>query len=778
MPEKQDSSQWNKGTNKPQDTSEEDVEVNGVKISKKEYDRQLTQYHEQLSREIAGSEQVFATLTGGVALTYKVQKDGGFKIDMDRRVVYADASWFFMRGFTRENAKWAMFHEATAHMRDLLEDMRETATRLKNDGNKPYVRQETEYYKEVKRNIAFARTWGKKIEDRWKAAFPGDPEVEAMLAQKEPFKSRGITEHLSVSEHAAMGPIFTFHNVFDDIAGNSRIGKMNETYMPGSHGEAEVRMLYTQVLFPASVGEDGTPTVDYRKFPRHIQFQNYFLRKVHVPDEEILLSPDVQAMIDAPIKWAGRTTTLMELLQRHLLVQPGRSVPSKRERNSVLLKFFMPVFEKLFEQDLNEWEPKKPQEGQGKGKGKKGSGQVNPFDQQQKQQKDNSIDQRDDEDEEAIQRSIQQDFEQQEADRNKPELTDEEKAALAQKNADANWATRHGLSQSEMRRYDRIKQAIEPYIEELSKVWDEIISNARIRYEREIETRRLDGDDIDPDEVVEHFGELKGGLEERVRIHEASVMVEVRDPRPEIIRIRLIGDISGSMGGDGIARLRELMTLLSLSVQQFNIRLDLTREETGLDLKVEVDHWAFDDTVEHVKPLTSEVERKGGDEMAETIRSVVGMEARGGTVEVQALQTVTREINSDTDNWRDIESGRVKEIVFLTSDGGFSDPDTARKYVTELTKRGVMVFGLLIDQFNPATPPPPVRRGMGMPPELEDLEESKKPKDIKSSGDVGSFAMVFLNGRPIPLGQIVNNHADVAPAVVRYITEALKECNL
>jgi len=120
-------------------------------------------------------------------------------------------------------------------------------------------------------------------------------------------------------------------NCFDDIKMNRQVAERAPVLLPTRTS------LYRENLFPVS---------DYTSQPRHLQFAYALLRRPMLEDEEMILSPEVQAEIDQLEAIESSGVKLLEYASRPETPMSMRLELQKR--------FLEPVYEKLFQEDVAE----------------------------------------------------------------------------------------------------------------------------------------------------------------------------------------------------------------------------------------------------------------------------------------------------------------------------------------------------------------------------------------------------------------------------------------
>lgn len=315
--------------------------------------------------------------------------------------------------------------------------------------------------------------------------------------------------------------------------------------------------------------------------------------------------------------------------------------------------------------DLEEWEPQKSEEQKGGSESREGDS-GNPFGQDYKEFDNNSPDQIRDQD---IQNWIDeyQENKKKEAEQKKKEREEESKPAEkraedAQEKMDKEWCRKHNLDYETLRQYRKIEQEVAPYLEDFSRLWQRIIFGSSKRIERGLEGYFKTGTIIDLDKVIQDWPKIEKGQLEEVRVMKKITQKEVLIRKPELIRVRLVGDMSDSMNENKRHVLQQCFVLLLSSLREFNTYLNLTRSETKSKLEVDAEAWIFGSSAHKVKRLWSESGMD--DEQVEIIKIFERLQnTLGGTYDNTALEAILNSLTSE--DKEKIHQEKIMEIVFL-----------------------------------------------------------------------------------------------------------------
>ncbi len=638
----------------------------------KEFSEELKIYQQQGQKMIDSYRNFFMTFAKDISLDFKMSD--GFYINLENGEVNIDTKWFAKKGFSKEQILWAILHELS-HFRDLAAD---SERMMKNFD---YIGKQ-------------AKKTGAIMIKKWETKYGvSDPEFIENLKKQKPISRKDPSKTMNAVERVAYQIHHTFYNVFDDIYVNNFVAEKASKYEKEEKGGEAVKKLYSEKLFAKT---------DYSKLPRHLQFVYKLIREEMVPDEEIQVSNEVADVMKEKIKFQGKEYTPKEIVEEFIKPKGGRDTKAG-QRYFVLQKTLEPVFEKLLAKDLEEWEPEKPEQQKDKdGKGKPREGSVNPFEQDYQDYKENNPDQIDPEDikdwmnkneedkkkEEEKKAKEKEEEEKKAKEKEEESKSAEEKAKESQDKMDKEWCEKHNINHDTFRQYRKIEREVEPYLEELSKLWRNIIFGSTKKIERGMEGYFKTGIELDIPKVIEEFPKIQEGKLEETRIFKKMTQKEVLIQKPELIRVRLVGDMSDSMDSAKIHILQQCFVLLLSSLREFNTYLNLTRLQTKSKLEADTEVWIFGNEAKRVKKLRSE--SGYNDEQVETIKIFDKLQNTiGFTYDNKALEKI---FNSLTPADRErIGQEKIMEIVFEITDGGSSAPNAARSVVDKLLESGVIV---------------------------------------------------------------------------------------
>jgi len=692
---------------------------------------ELEKYKQQAQDLVDSYRRFFMTFAKDISLSFKISDE--FYIDLEKGEVNLDVKWFSQKDCSQAQILWACQHELV-HFCDLAED----------EG----VVKNFEYIKTC------ARQTGQLILSKWEEKYSAiDPEfVESLNKQKPINPKKPDGEKMSSVERAAFDIHHTFYNIFDDIYANNRVARKSPTYEKDEKGGKEVARLYQEKLFAGN---------DYHEKPRHLQLIYALIRNEMVPTEQVVVGQDVHEILQQKIEFQGKQYTPAEIVENFIKPRKNNSTLAS-QRYFALRKTLEPLFNQLLLKDLEEWDPQKPpeqnqQSGQGENEIGEKNGKGNPFKQEYEDYKKNNPDQLNEE--EAAAWKEKKDWEDENKKKQEAQVqtqenkSPEEKAQESQAKMDEDWCRQNGLKPETLQQFKKIQAEVEPYLQELSKLWQKIIFGSSKKLEREVEGNFKTGTELDIQQVIGQWSKIAQRKFEDVRVMKRTISREVLIQRPELIRVRLVGDMSGSMNKEKKHILQQCFVLLLSSLREFNTHLNLTRSQTKSKLEVDTEAWIFGDEAQRVKKFRSEAGSE--DEQIEIVKIFEKLSSTiGYTCDHKAMEKIQQSLSQA--DLEKIAQKKILEIVLEVTDGGSTvvknqeakfSSKKMRKFVDKMLSEGVITRGFQIG------------------------ETSKEEKKI--------FNEVWNNGRQESHGEIVGEDiANLLPAVASALKKYLGNVRL
>ena len=629
-------------------------------LAKPEFSTELEEYQAKGQEMINSYHKFLMTFAQDVSLDFKMSD--GFYIDLEKGEVNLDAKWFAGKGFSRDQILWATLHEL-AHFRDLAEDPEKMMK------NFDYI-------------ISQAKKTGSVITAKWEKKYgQSDPDFMENLKKQRPISQKNTAKTMNAIEQSAYKIHHIFYNIFDDIYVNNLVARKAPKYEAKTKGGEEITKLYSEKLFAES---------DYSKLPRHLQFLYQLFRKEMIPDEAIILSEEMSEVMERKIEFQGREYTPQEIVEE--FIKPKKKNDNKAgERYFILQKTLEPIFEGLLMKDLAEWDPEKqPNQTGENGQGEEES--ANPFPEDYQEYDQNNPDQLNEQDIkdwlDKHQEDKKQEARQQAEEQMEESKSSQDKAESAQFKMDQQWCEQRNISYQSLKQYRKIEEEVAPYLEDLAKLWQRIIFGSTKRIIRGMEGYFKTGTELDIQKTIEQWPQITKGKFEETRLFKKATQKESLIKQPELIRVRLVGDMSGSMDAAKKYILWQCFVLLLSSFREFNTHLNLTRSQTKSKLSVDTQAWIFNDTAQIVKNFRDE--SGTDDEQAETIKVFEKLKnPSGSTQDNEPLQAIADSLTAE--DRKKISQKKIMEMVFEITDGGSSSPGEARQAVDQLAEAEVIV---------------------------------------------------------------------------------------
>lgn len=690
--------------NKPEDVS----------VSKKEITpERLAEITEKGQKMIDSYSKFFATFARDVSLKFVLSN--GYYINFKKGEIHLNAMDFAENDMNMDQVLWSAMHEL-AHFIDLTDDPDGLL------GNFEHIKSKT-------------KVLSKKVLDKLLSSGVIEAETAEKLSTR-PEPDEDGEESLTRIEQSLYRIFHSFYNCLDDVYVNNLVSRKAPKFEKRRPGGKEIYDLYKEKLFKDK---------DYRKIPRHMQFMFTLIRKEMVPDDEIDLSPDVLEVFEREIQFEGQSHTVKDIISKFIIPKSGRDTTSTR-RNKVIRKTIEPIFEELLQKDLDDWDPKqqnqdkgegeKSEEGGGdnennneskdsgenededskEGKGKKPSKKdpnsdefdPNPFDSAYDKFKKGIPDRLTEKD---IKKFIKVAKEKEKEKKNKEEQVNqsvETQSQFSQEAMDKEWAKKNNVDMETLAEFRRIENEVAPYLEELSVLWRDIVYGSTKEISVGVETGHKTGE-LNIGQVIEQWPQIEKHQFDDVRVMDKRVERSSTVLKPELIRVRIVGDVSGSMFQDSVYNttedkyedspkikiLKQAVVLLLSSLKEFNTYLNLTRATTKSKLEVDTEAWIFGNYPVKVKKSRSETGIE--EEQARIVETVAHLNTNlSNTYDNLALQQIRESLTPEEISR--IKDKKILEIVFEITDGVPNLPDHTKNEIESLDELGAIIRGFQIGE--------------------------------------------------------------------------------
>ncbi|MBA3732945.1 hypothetical protein H0W91_01045 [Patescibacteria group bacterium] len=669
----------------------QDIPEKRPEPEKKLTKEELEKYREKGQKMLDSYKRLFITFAKDVSLKFKLSD--GFYIDLDSGEVNLDTKWFAGRGFSEDQILWATLHELS-HFLDLADDPKGMMD------NFSYVRQK-------------AKKTGALLFKKFKDSGIVPPEMLEKISEIYPSEP-GQEENLSPIENAAYGIHHKFYNALDDIYVNNVVSRKASRFEEKRKGGNEIKRLYQEKLFRSK---------DYSKLPLHMQFSYKILRAEMIRDEEVLVSPEIDDIFSKKIEFEGGRYTISEIIEKFLKPRTARNTKPEK-RYQIIHKTLEPIFDDLLRKDIEAWNPKSQKD---KNKEKEEgpasdlpsidpetdpeadpetnseeSFDPNPFAEDYKEFDKNNpdkINEKDIKEWAEKQEEIKNNNAIKEAqDKTEKEKARKEQEKKAQEARDMEWAEKNSISAESMKEFRNIESEVAPYLEELSRLWRDIVLGSSKGVDRTREGYFKTGE-INIGKTIEDWPKIEKRQLDDVKVMERIIDKERLIEKPELIRVRVVGDMSGSMFQDPmkIKILKQAFVLILSSLKEFNTYLSMNRQSTKSKLEVDTEAWLFGSYVKKIKSFRSDSGKQS--EQADIINVFSQMDDNmQDTFDNFVFENINESLTQSAKE--KIAKEKILEIVFEITDGASSSPGSTKKEIDKLSQVGVVVKGFQIGKVS------------------------------------------------------------------------------
>lgn len=706
------------GGGPPAPSGESGLPEIGVAPEKHKIPSELEQYRQEAEAFLDTYRELFYAIAMDRSLEFRV--GNGFYINLKEGLITFDIrDWKWKRelGLSDWQLVWSVCHELS-HFWDLKEEPKEMLANFERMEER-------------------AHELAPRVLEIWKSKFPGG-QLPEYLTREVKVDRKGTKKPFA--EVFLFRKLHLLYNSLDDRYVNQPLGLRSQVFGPGGSQEGEVERLYRDYLFPTDPKARGKPpeakqAADYASLPKSYQLAYYFLRKRMVPDQEILVSPEVRAVIDGYADQVAREAGVTFADEVAAMTDPAKKrVQSCGYRYKKIREGVEPVFLDFLWKDLEEQDPPPPpQKGEGEGEGEGEPGEPTPGESEGEPQKADPWQELDPKSE-PIDKATVEDFLKQQADkgkedkrearreRKKQELSPDQRAAEARKEIDRAIAKKHDVDPRFAQEYRRIEKSIEPYKAELAAVFEQIMRTITERLIRFWEEGFRSGK-FDVGRFIRKFSpEIAAEAPELIPWDQLEVYLRREFEKrlslfPHKIRVRLVLDGSGSMNTERILALKQLSVLFLEALTTFqetiNLRFKL-KEPISVDTEIRMFGDAGASKV--VKKFAGAKQDNPEAELADRFQAFGLINSGyGGTCDAEPHWKIAADISPKDEE--ELKSGRAREFVFEITDGGSNgvsqegaalvhgsktpaaqDTRNARE---ALTKKGVIARGFQVETEDP-----------------------------------------------------------------------------
>lgn len=315
-------------------------------------------YFPLIKKFIENYKYILATIAGDPSLSYEPSTGETFEFHPKEGKIYLSArqwEWAEKLGLNQEQILWSTLHEI-AHFQDLMEDPEGMLGLFDYLENK-------------------AKEMAPYVLEHWKKYFKNG--LPGYLTELIPVDPENPEKKMSFVEIFLYKQYHMFYNCLDDIYVNRLVGIYNSPFSPGGSKAEQVKILYRDYLFPSKFEEiidpltgkkDKIPIIgqppeegdkyDLTSLPLSNQFALYLLRKYMVPDQEIIVSKEVEEALNRQTDKIGKRSVIEEV--NNITRPTGRYEKIKHLagwRYKQIQKFIEPIFTELFLKDIEKLPP-------------------------------------------------------------------------------------------------------------------------------------------------------------------------------------------------------------------------------------------------------------------------------------------------------------------------------------------------------------------------------------------------------------------------------------
>ncbi|WP_352419194.1 vWA domain-containing protein [Proteiniborus sp.] len=411
------------------------------------------------------------------------------------------------------------------------------------------------------------------------------------------------------------------------------------------------------------------------QMPRHRAFVNSFLI-IELYKKE----PIIEGCAENPFDRKIFNQPFFDFVH-HQLVRQINNEQGIIERDSLTRSFIFPVFEELWEKEIDEmmFHRSKGQKRENIKRDK------NPFEQSKADELPDSLESTQEEVEKILEEMVEQ-----------QDKTIESIQNTMQGKLDL---TSYGINQTDQQLFQFYSNKMKSERDQMRQFWKKLIGDAK----KEISVKRggqVKGK-LDVDSLINSYPDFVEAEKKRtyknLRIFNRYLLEPQTDILPERIEISFVIDNSGSMNASKIEAARKALAVTLLSIDDFNRYLKSNAEHLNQKVEVLSETWFFGSKFYNVKEFNYKSMKEK--EKSDIIRSIVKLDATdGATDDSSCLREILGSITSIQES--EIKKGKQVKIIFEITDGASSFPGSAKEAIQELLSKNVEIYGFQIGKSN------------------------------------------------------------------------------
>lgn len=230
--------------------------------------------------------------------------------------------------------------------------------------------------------------------------------------------------------------------------------------------------------------------------------------------------------------------------------------------------------------------------------------------------------------------------------------------------------------------------------EEMQRLWRKLIGD--LNKEHSVKKQGETKGKLDVTSLIANYPDFfeaqQKGSYKNLPVFSRYQLEKQTDTLPERIEVSFVIDNSGSMTDTKIDAARKALAVTLLSLNDFNEYLSRNAEKLNQKIEVRSESWFFGSQYSLIKNFDTTSEKE---ELGEIIRSIVKLDAKGGSTDDGAcLMEIAKGISKQQEI--DLKRGKQVKIVFEITDGASSFPGSTKKAINELAEKNVEVYAFQI----------------------------------------------------------------------------------
>lgn len=499
-----------------------------------------------------------------------------------------------------------------------------------------------------------------------------------------------------------------FWDYLDDMYVNQRIGLVAKSLDSSSDF---VQRLYRDFLFPTVTwgqAPSSGEVYDITYLPKSLQLGTALLRGLMVPNQEILVSTEVQEVLDSIHQRLSDTRYNLSFKERVLQGVAPRNTDC--EKRFASLHFAQAAFLELLLDDLATMDitvelvqdmvdrNQQPQDNTGNDQGVAVSDN-NPWVDVRAVEMPDPIDKDDVTSvcEQAANTPLVQAV---------PAVLSPDEAMRASFLGDlSDSALTHNLTEADAMEYLRLKERVGPYIASLAEEFQKLLANTRLIAHSDFYLAPRGGK-LDVAAFIRAHAPMLVSNSPDTSLGTTPVYRRISQEEkltvvPDNVTFSLILDNSGSMISTRLEVLKELSVLIMEAMYIFETKVNNQLPPESKEFVCETDVQLFGSVPVIAKAAGGGIKDIQSEYAARMLAVRRISNWLGGTADASALRGIVKSIKESTDTVNALREGSSLHFVFEITDGGTFTAEETRDSLTELRKLGVSTHGFQVGDTTP-----------------------------------------------------------------------------